>query len=170
MMYSQIKNSSTMIKTFLTFTLAFLLCISFAQDDQVKTLQGIWEVEGDVESYMVFNNRVNYSIIVLNHKTIIRKRFFGFLENTSGDTLDIRELEEKGEYFFLFTGNYVKGQFLYHRYQDFDEYTYDLDEDYFVYYANDPVMLNRIEALPSRIQKIFDERKEELSKIKFLED
>ncbi len=140
------------------------------QNQSVEVLQGIWEMESDVESYMIFENRINYSIVKLDGNVIVRKRFFGFLDTISGDSIDIRNFKDNGAHFVIFTGKYEPGKFVYNRHTDFNFYSYDLNEDYFIYYGNDPVSLNKIDALPPDIQKVFEKKKAELAHIRFLED
>ena len=169
-----------MINTMILFSILFSSCIlqiskpdvSYIQNSPIEILQGIWEMEGEVEAYMIFENRINYSIVVLDGNVIVRKRFFGFFDpnSISGDSLDLRDLADDGPYFTIFTSKYEHGRFVYDRYSDFDEYSYDLDEDYFIYYANNPVTLNKIDALPKDIKKVFDKKKAELGHIKFIED
>ena len=136
-------------------------------DQSLEILQGIWEIESDIESYMVFEERINYSIVNMDGNVIVRKRLFGFLSSISGDSIDIRNLKSDGVRFVIFTGKYKLGQFVYHRHSDFDDYSYDLEEDYFIYYANDPVILNKIDRLPDKIQKVLDKKKTDLAHIKF---
>ena len=127
-------------------------------------------MESNIESYMIFEDRINYSIVNLDGNVIVRKRLFGFLNTISSDSIDIRELEDDGAHFVIFTGKYEPGKFVYNRHSDFNDYSYDLDEDYFIYYANEPVTLNKLDTLPKNIQKVFEKRKFEFDPIKFLED
>ena len=52
----------------------------------------------------------------------------------------------------------------------FSLYEFDLSDNYFVYFGNDPVALNRIATLPESVLKVFEAKKAELADIKFLED
>jgi hypothetical protein len=165
------------IKIMILFSFLLSACIaqstiSTVSNQGIQTkqrLQGIWEVEGDTEAYMIFEGRVNYSIINLDGNIIVRKRLFGFLESIPKDSIDIRNLQDDGVHFIIFTGKYKPGKFVYNQHSDFNDYSYDLDEDYFIYYGNDPVTLNKIDSLPKNIQEVFEKKKAELAHIKFVE-
>ena len=137
------------------------------EKEPLKVLQGIWKIEDDLEAYMIFEDKVNYSIVNLDGNVIIRKRLFGFMDSIPKDSIDIRKLKNKGLHFIIFTGKYNVGKYIYNRHAD---YSYDLDNDYFIYYGNNPNSFNRIDSLPDDIQKVFDRKKTELNNIKFLEN
>ncbi len=119
---------------------------------------------------MIYDDRINYSIVNIDGNVVVRKRFFGFVDVTSDDSIDIRNIKDSGANFIVFTGRHETGKFVYNRYSDFNFYSYDLDKNHFVYYGNDPVVLNRINALPSNIQKVFKKKKVEFNYIRFLEE
>lgn len=137
----------------------------------LKIAQGVWKEEVEAfKSYIVIENHTWYSITILEGSIDVSKEFFGFYNDFEADSIQLSDLAENGKYLvFLTPRNSIKDYRTYLKRSYFNFFEYDLDNDYFIYYGNDPVRLNKIEALPKDIQKVFDKKKAELDHIKFLE-
>lgn len=138
----------------------------------LELVQGVWNEETeDIESYVVVQKHNWHSIIRLDNVTDVSKEWIGFYDNYEDNSIHPKKLVEDGKYLaFLTYRNSIED---YDKLLDrgyFNLYEYDLDSDYFIYYGNNPNSFNRIYSLPNDIQKIFDRKKTELDRIKFLEN
>jgi len=156
---------------FLNYILiSFSISFSCFSQTNIETLQGVWEIdiEGNYRSFVVIEENIWYSIVSRNHEISVSKDLFGFYDNVDIDRLSPWNLFDSGRYLFILLQDYVEllnpssPEFPVGYYMHF---SYDLDGDYFVYYANQPVSLNRIDSLPSNISIIFEKKKKELSEI-----
>lgn len=159
------------LKNFKIVLLLLACCHLSCAQNSLKITQGVWEeeVEG-FESYIVTENHHWYSITILDGSIDVAKEFFGFYDDFEADSINPKDLSESGRYVvFLMYRSSIKDYNTELKRGYYNFYEYDLDEDYFIYYANDPVTLNKIDALPEDIQKVFEKKKAELAHIKFLE-
>lgn len=160
------------MKRFKIILLLMACCHLSCAQNSLKIVQGVWkeEVEG-FDSYIVIENHHWYSITILDGSTDVSKELFGFYDDFEADSINPNDLSERGRYVvFLMHRSTIKDYNTYLKRGYFNFYEYDLDEDYFVYYTNDRVTLNKIDALPEDIQKIFEKKKAELAHIKFLKN
>lgn len=162
-------NSMKSFKIIL-FLLAY--CHLACSQNSIEIAQGVWEedVEG-FDSYIVVENSQWYSITILDGNTDVSKELFGFYDDFDADSINPKDLSKSGRYIvFLMPRSSIKDYNTYLKRGYYNFYEYDLDENYFIYYANNPVTLNKIDALPKDVQKVFEKKKDELDKIKFLEN
>lgn len=133
------------------------------RDFPLNKIQGVWKESSDVSSYMIFEGHAEYDVVMLNSGTILVNKYYcGFANDVSGDSLDIRKLGKSGKYFVVFTRSYKKEKFLYDNYKNFLHYEYDLGDDYFLYIAEDPISLSKINSLPEKVKKVFEEKRKTL--------
>jgi len=138
----------------------------------LQLTQGVWEEEvDDFSSYVVAEENHWYSIIEIDGEIDVTKGWFGFYDNFEADSLLTISLKDSGKYLvFLSYRKSIKNYSVSLPRKYFNFYSYDLDEDYFIYYGNNPVTLNKVEALPAHLQKVFEKKKAELADIRFSED
>ncbi|ADR22188.1 hypothetical protein [Marivirga tractuosa] len=137
--------------------------VSYSQNSLDKA-QGFWEEETEgFESYIVIENHYLYSITIFEGVMDISKELFGFYDDSEASRINPKNLSDSGKYaVFLIYRSSIKN------YNDsikrgyYNFYEYDLNDDYFIYYANVPVVLKKIETLPKNIQKDFETKKSEL--------
>ena len=138
---------------------------SSAQTTSLDFCQGTWqeEVDGDFESYIFIENNNWYSIIVIDEKIVVSKDFFGFLDNFDLDSIKATNLLKSGQYLvYLVYRKSIKNYNSYIKRAYCKFFSYDIGSDYLVYYANQPVSLNRIDSLPKNITSVFEEKKKAL--------
>lgn len=161
------------MKKFILFSLLLAYChISYTQNS-LQNAQGVWEEETEgFKSYIVIENHYWYSIIILDGITDVSKELFGFYDNFETERINPKNLSDSGRYVvFLMPRSSIKDYNVDIKRGYYNFYEYDLNEDNFIYYANDPVVLKKIDALPKSIQKDFEIKKTELEdEFLFLED
>ena len=146
-----------------TLILSILWNVGCSQTS-LELTQGYWKEDTEeLQSYVVVENHHWYSITVLDGEADVSVEWFGFYDNFEADSIHPSDLSS--------TGNYVV--FLIHR-KSIDDYNthlergyfnfyeYDLDERYFTYYANEPVIFDKINSLPEDIHKKFEKAKQNL--------
>ena len=125
----------------------------------------------DIESYVVIQNHNWYSITRFDNAIDVSKEWIGFYDDYENNSIHPKKLVEDGKYLaFLAYRNSIED---YDKQLDrgyYNLYEYDLDNDYFIYYGNNPNSFNRIDSLPADIQKVFDKKKIELDRTKFIND
>ena len=157
------------IRCLLILIINLIAVMAYGQSN-LELLQGYWkeEIKG-IESYMVVQRHYWFSITVVENEIDISIEWVGFYEDFDVKNLNPRNIASDGRYLvFLAHRNTIENydSSLPRKYYKF--YEYDLDEDYFIYYANQPISLNRLDKLPPIIQKAFDQQIEELRNTKFI--
>lgn len=168
MMFSVPTKQFFMRHLILLSTFIIIGNVSCAQTS-LQVAQGIWkeDVEG-FESYIVAEGNNWYSIVKIDGEVDISKEFFGFFDDFEVDSLNVLALDSDGQYLvFLSNRESIKDYRVDLPRKYFNFYSYDLDDDYFIYYANQPISLTKIDSLPEDIQEVFEKRKKELAHIKF---
>lgn len=151
------------MKIFKILLIVIFFCNISCAQSKLELLQGSWKENiADFESYVVVENNSWYSITVLDGEIDVSVELLGFYNTSEADSINPKNLLNNGDYVVFLTPrtsikNYntsIKGNY-------YKFYEYDINKDYFVYYANNPVALSKIDKLPDSIYEEFLERKKD---------
>lgn len=153
----------------LTIILISFCNIGCAQTD-LELTQGFWEeeVEG-FQSYVVVEDNYWYSVTLIDGSIDVSREWFGFYNKFDSDSIHPKSLSDTGRYIvFLADRKSIKDYDTSLERGYFNFYEFDLDDDYFVYYGNSPVTLDRIDSLPEKVNTYFLQEREKMDKTRIL--
>lgn len=141
----------------------FLCIVSNAQSPtHIDMLQGYWvqDSEEDLAFYKYYEGQNLYEIIDWGDHISVSKYFISFLNNPSDDSVSLLDLAVDGDSYAIFDALDIKDESYISVGSNI--YSFDLSEDYFNFYANNPVSHYKIDSLPPNIYSRFLLEKEKL--------